>query len=165
MRGAELPDAAQVMYRANESAAAARAVHTGGVSLAEAAKQAFLSAPMVAALLFTATVALQLPVTEAIRQALCIAASVHLPLVLILFGANLPSQLPEKRHATSVRSVLAIRLLSALAIGSMMLIGTPQTVEHAMRSAAVLCCLLAPISRKVGDHPLTFYVYLIQVDF
>ena len=152
VRRIELPDAAQLMHSANEAAAAARAVRTGGVSLSTAAKQAFLSAPVVAVLLFTATVALKVPVTEALQQAIGIAASVHLPLVLILFGARLPSQLPETRHATSIRSVLAVRVLSALAIGVFMLLGTPQTVEHAMRSAAVLCCLLAPMSRQVGPR-------------
>lgn len=149
VRRIELPDAAQAMYRATEAAAAARAVRTGGVSLSTAAKQAFLSAPMLAVLLFLTTAALKVPVTEALQQALSIAASVHLPLILILFGASLPSQLPERRHATSIRSALAVRLLSALAIGILLLIATPQTVEHAIRSAAVLCCLLAPISRQV----------------
>lgn len=144
----ELADAAQTMYRASQAGAAARAVITGGLALAEVAKASFFSAPVAAVLCFAAA-ALLVPVPHAVQQALSIAASVHIPLVLVLFGANLPSQRPETRHATSIRSVLAVRQLSALVIGMLLLIATPQTVEHAMSAAAILCYLLSPMSRQV----------------
>lgn len=149
VRAVELSEAALVMQSAGDAAAAARQVLTGGVALRTAATQALRSAPVAACALLGAAAALQWPVSPAVEAAVSITASLHLPLVLLLFGASLPARLPERRHAPAVRTVLATRQLGALAVGILLLLSTPRSVEHAMRSAAVLCCLLAPISRQV----------------
>jgi predicted permease len=149
VRVVELSEAAFVMQSAADAATAASQIHTGRPTLAAAAKRALLSAPVAACAAVAAVAMTQWPVPAAVEAVISVAASLHLPLVLLLFGAGMPSLLPEKRHAPPVRTVLATRQLVGLAVGMVLLLCTPQSLEHAMRSAAIICCLLGPVSRQV----------------
>eukprot|EP00892_Ulva_mutabilis_P007458 jgi/Ulvmu1/5084/UM021_0101.1 len=147
MRSVDLAVAAHVMQAANEAADAARHVGPTRLTLQAAARKSFLNSRIAACSAFVMAAVASLPVTEAMEMALVSAASVHIPLALVLFGASLPKTTPEKRHAPQIRTVLATRLLSALIVAAGALVSTTNT-DHAIHAAAVAACLLSPVASQ-----------------
>lgn len=154
MRGVELADAANVMNAANEAAVMARRVESSRITPTDAAKRALLNGPVITVCVFVLAVASSVPVTETVEMALSTAASIHIPLSLLLLGASIPKSLPEKRHAPQIRTVIATRLLSALVVAAGVLMCATQSSTYAVRSAAISACLLSPISSQVCGLPL-----------
>lgn len=154
MRNVELADAAHVMEAANEAAVMARRVQSSRITPTDAVRRALLNGPVITVCVFVLAAASSVPVTETMEMALSMAASIHIPLSLILLGASIPKSLPEKRHAPQIRTIIAVRLLSALAVAAGALMCATQSNGHAIRSAAISACLLSPVSSQVCDLPL-----------
>ena len=81
-----------------------------------------------------------------------VAASVHIPLSLIAWGAAWEPAPVARRHIPSIRTALAIRMLSGLALAAAVLTVSPPTLPYAMRSAATVICLLAPVGPTFVEH-------------
>lgn len=155
VRDVELADAANVMEAANEAAVMARRVQSSRITPADAVQRALLNGPVITVCVFVLAAASSVPVTETMEIALSTAASIHIPLSLLLLGASIPKSLPEKRHVPQIRTIIAVRLLSALAVAAGTLMCATQSNGHAVRSAAISACLLSPVSSQVCDLALT----------
>jgi predicted permease len=149
VRKLPLKDAAVVLNSAVEAAAAARGIRTGRRSPLQLLLQATVLAPLAAGLAFTLVLRSQWPVPALAGEALSILASLHIPLALVVMGASVPQQRPEKRHAATIASVVGARLITGLSVAAVTLILTPQSLAHAIRACALVVCLLSPMPHEV----------------
>ena len=148
IREVDLAEAAHVMQLANEAANEARCISPTRLTLSTAAWLSFSNAPVITCFVFMMAAAVSFPVTESMDAALATAASIHIPLGLVLFGANMPKSSPQIRHVPQIRTVLSCRLLSALIVAAGALMCAASS-EYAIETAAVAACLLLPVSSEV----------------
>lgn len=151
----QLEDAAHVMQAANEAAIMARHVTPTRLSPSVVAKHALLNGPIIATSLFTLAAISAVPIAETMEMALSTAASIHIPLSLVLLGASIPKSFPETPSAPQIRTIVAARLLPALAVAAGLLMCATQSNAHAVRSAATAACLLSPVSCQVCNAGCT----------
>jgi predicted permease len=148
-RHAELSEAGALLLACGEAAAAARLVPTGQPSISQALCNPSLYPCLLGAIFAAVAHSFAWVPPEIVAAPLYVMASMHIPLSLLALGATLERAPVATRHIYPVRTVLAIRLLSGLFLGALMLCLSPQTPPYAMRASAMAVCLIAPIAPEV----------------
>ena len=151
---ADINEAAPVLRACDDAAAAARHMAASRVHARQPLRNPQLMVPLAAALVAVVCVVLRLELPEAVIVANGIVASAHIPLALLALGASIKMAPVAQWHAGPVRTVLAIRLATGAVVGGLLAVITPPFVPFAMRSAAIMICLLAPVSPQVRSHLL-----------